>query len=255
MSNEIKVCVDRVLPSDMQREAESKAIAENPLNMPAPGAPAPLSGAVDARKLWAPGRVLRVCFLDGDARVQDKVATIAQEWSKYANIQFDFCEDLEAELRISFKQPGSWSYIGTDALMIKPPNATINFGWLTPDTGDEEYTRVVLHEFGHALGMIHEHQNPANEIPWNRPVVMQYYMGPPNYWRADQVETNIFQAYAEDHTKFTDFDLYSIMRYPIPREHLADPNWAAEHPVDWQNYQLSDTDKTFIAECYPAAQG
>ncbi len=255
MSNEIKVCIDRVLPSDLQREAESKAIAENPMNMPAPGAPAPLSGAVDAHKLWAPGRVLSVCFLDGDARVQDKVAAIAQEWSKYANIQFDFCDDPDAELRISFQQPGSWSYIGTDALMIKPPNPTINFGWLTPDTDDEEYTRVVLHEFGHALGMIHEHQNPANEIPWNRPVVMQYYMGPPNYWRADQVETNIFQAYAEDHTKFTDFDLYSIMRYPIPREHLADPSWAAEHPVDWQNYQLSDTDKRFIAECYPAAQG
>ena len=65
MSNEIKVCVDRVLPSDMQREAESKAIAENPLNMPAPGAPAPLSGAVDARKLWAAGSVVRVCFLVG----------------------------------------------------------------------------------------------------------------------------------------------------------------------------------------------
>ena len=37
----------------------------------------------------------------------------------------------------------------------------MNYGWLEPDTELREYQRVVRHEFGHALGMIHEHQNPA----------------------------------------------------------------------------------------------
>ena len=37
----------------------------------------------------------------------------------------------------------------------------MNYGWLEPDTSTREYQRVVRHEFGHALGMIHEHQNPA----------------------------------------------------------------------------------------------
>jgi hypothetical protein len=38
----------------------------------------------------------------------------------------------------------------------------------------------VIHEFGHALGLIHEHQNPSGGIQWNKPVVCRYYEGPPN---------------------------------------------------------------------------
>ena len=252
MPSPIRACVDRVLPPEKELEARALAEAENPRNLVQPGEPAPLSGAVDAQKLWKPGRTLRVTFLDGTPSVQQKIAALAQVWTQFANLHFDFGDAADAELRISFLQPGSWSYIGTDCLLIEPPQPTMNFGWLTEQTDDEEFARVVLHEFGHALGMIHEHQNPANEIPWNRQAVLDYYMGTPNHWSTYQVETNIFQAYAKDHTKFTDFDLLSIMRYPIPREHLADPNWAADFQVDWQNYQLSELDKTFIAECYPS---
>ena len=47
----------------------------------------------------------------------------------------------------------------------------MNYGWLTPDSDDDELRRVVLHEFGHALGLIHEHQNPEGGIEWNEPAV------------------------------------------------------------------------------------
>jgi len=43
---------------------------------------------------------------------------------------------------------------------------TMNFGWLNEDSDEDEYSRVVLHEFGHSLSCIHEHQHPANGIPW-----------------------------------------------------------------------------------------
>lgn len=51
----------------------------------------------------------------------------------------------------------------------------MNYGWLYPDTPDQEYSRVVLHEFGHALGAIHEHQHPEAAIPWDKPKVYEYY--------------------------------------------------------------------------------
>ncbi len=160
----IKMCIDRVLPPEMADQAQLAAITENPANLASPEEmnqpPSARSIALLKKKLWKPGRTLHVRFLDGDPQVKAKVAAFAAEWSKYANIHFAFDDAPNSEIRISFLQPGSWSYMGTDALLIPPNQPTMNYGWLTPTTGDEEYSRVVLHEFGHAIGCIHEHQNP-----------------------------------------------------------------------------------------------
>jgi len=69
-------------------------------------------------KKWKNGRTLRVRFLDGQPAVQAKVKRFAQEWEKFANIKFDFGNDPDGEIRISFEQEGSWSYIGVDATTI-----------------------------------------------------------------------------------------------------------------------------------------
>ena len=156
---EIRVCLDRRVEGARRTRAERRAVGVNPANamrlsMPA-GVDLPMSLALVTRKLWKPGMVLRVRFLDGDPVVQQRLQPFAHVWSQSANIRFVFGDDPDAELRISFKQRGSWSYVGTDALGIPKNQATINFGWLTRDLSDLEYSRVVTHEFGHALGCIH----------------------------------------------------------------------------------------------------
>ncbi|MCB0110996.1 MAG: hypothetical protein KDE53_33980, partial [Caldilineaceae bacterium] len=98
-----------------------------------------------------------------------------------------------------------------------------------------------------AIGLIHEHQNPATTIPWNREAVYAYYSGPPNYWTREEVERNLFQLYDRDCTQFSAFDRHSIMLYPIPQEFTH-----GDFTVGW-NQTLSAVDKAFVAAWYPFA--
>jgi hypothetical protein len=249
----IKACVDRVLPPERLLRAAENAVKENPANVPAfsfsPGVGAtPLAPpymAMLTGKKWKNGRTLCVRFLDGQPLVQAKVERFAHEWSNFANIKFVFRRDPDAEIRISFEQQGSWSFIGVDAMVIPKNEPTMNFGWLQADTPDDECSRVVIHEFGHALACIHEHQSPGSNIPWDKEAVYRYYMGPPNNWSKSEIDLNLFERYGQEVTQFTQFDPSSIMLYPIPNEFTL-----GDFEVGW-NRELSAMDKEFVATIYP----
>ncbi len=203
--------------------------------------------AVERFKLWQNGRTLKVRFLDGAAAVQEKVRAIAAEWEDAANLSLQFVTSGTAEIRISFAEEGfSWSTVGTDALTVPRAEPTMNYGWLEPDTELVEYRRVVRHEFGHALGMIHEHQNPdaAGKIPWDKPKVYAYYAR--QGWSKADVDANLFDVYDTDTTNFTTFDPTSIMQYAIPEELTI-----GTYSVGW-NTALSPTDVAFMRTQYPA---
>ncbi len=207
-----------------------------------------LRGVIITGKKWKPGRTLRVKFMSIDNRIIERVKPYFLEWTKYANLGFEFVSSGDAEIRVSFEQgQGSWSYVGTDALAIRQDRPAMNFGWLSLNTPEDEYARVVLHEVGHALGMPHEHQHPRAGIPWDKEAVYRYYSGPPNNWDRATIDRNIFARYSESITQFSEFDRQSIMLYAIPNE-LTVGDWS----VGW-NKALSATDKRFIAEQYPGA--
>ena len=195
--------------------------------------------------MWNPGDAIRVSFTDGDPAVQQLVRDAAAEWMEHMSVRLLFGKDEGAEIRISFQDQGSWSYVGTDCKGIPRDQPTMNYGWLTPDSTDDEVRRVVLHEFGHALGCIHEHQNPAGGINWNKEVVYAYYGGPPNNWSKEDVDHNLFELYDDDLTVHTKLDGSSIMMYPIDARFTTD-GYSVE-----LNTSLSDEDKRFVSECYP----
>jgi len=241
----LRLCLPVRLPALAAARRNELAILENPKNhalgMAAMARPEREFAALVTSKRWKPGRVLTIAFRGG--RVVDRRAILAagREWSKHANITFADTSG-DATLKLQFfdasNDPGSWSYVGTDALLTGPSEATINIGW--PDDPARD-----LHELGHALGLIHEHQNPLARIPWNRMAVYAYYMGAPNYWTKDEVDQQVLSNDTEPLTN-GGYDRFSIMEYPIPAELLTDPRYA----VGW-NQSLSGGDRSFIAKCYP----
>lgn len=197
-------------------------------------------------KLWTPGDVIRARFLDGAEEVHRRVARTAAMWDRHVNLSFEFGDDPDAEIRISFASAGTWSYPGTDCLGVGSDEPTMNYGWLAADTPSAEVRRTVLHEFGHVLGMLHEHQNPARPDYWDKDKVYRSYEGAPNFWSRQQVDELVFKTWDPELFPFAkEFDPESIMVFPIPKELTI-----GDFEIGW-NMDLSAGDIDFASKLYP----
>lgn len=234
-----RVCLSDALVADA-------ALPESNL-IGTPNGPDRLALRKDA--FWPNGKKLRVRFLNGTPFVQGKVRYYSQLWEKYGNVDFLYVASGPADIRVAFKwngDGGSWSYVGTDsARFVTDQNKpTMNFGWFDENTRDEEFSRTTIHEFGHALGCIHEHQSPASTIKWNEAKVIADAKA--NWgWSEAQVRSNILNKYAASQTSNTAFDRNSIMCYYFPA------NWTLDGVGTPTNYILSLIDKSFIGKMYP----
>jgi hypothetical protein len=218
-----KMCFDRLLPSQLTEEHRTLAQPGGRFRAIAP-----------IHKQWINGSTLRIRFISGTTDQQDLVKRFAPTWTEFANLAFVFTDDPHAEIRVSFDEnDGAWSYIGTDNSGIPLHAATLNLGWQ-----DEA---VVLHEFGHAIGFAHEHQNPEGGIVWNEENVIRDLSGPPNHWDEPTIRHNVLEKYAADQIIGTKFDPLSIMLYAFPG------NWTRNLPQGTkENKVLSEQDKLFV---------
>jgi hypothetical protein len=222
-------------------------------------------GVVVRSLTWKRGGTIKVCFHAGTRKAQERVISIAREWMQYANVVLDFEEggaprvckgDNPADIKVAFEDnKGWWSVPGTTSRGQDPSMNLQFYGVDTPMLEDGQpaaeapVRATILHEFGHALGLLHEHQSPnANcdaEIDW----AAAYKVGTDMGWDRGQVDRNFRQLASSTSLNATKVDRKSIMHYSLPPTLFKRGKQSACFVAE--NIELSEQDRKFIASIYP----
>ena len=175
----------------------------------------------------------------------DAIKTVFRERIEpLVNIEFEFLDEKEGFnlldegiIRIGFNSDnGCWSMIGMDNFFTRD-ELTMNFAWLDAGT--------IMHEFGHMLGMIHEHQNVLGDsIKWDEPVVYAW-AETVHGWDKETTYTNIIKKYEKNRLNGVVYDPRSIMLYYFP------PQLTLDKKGTHQNLQLAVEDIKLLVSMYP----
>ncbi|TKT93301.1 hypothetical protein [Dyadobacter frigoris] len=137
---------------------------------------------IDRQHRWPTQTILKVCYIDRDKEeLAKKIFAIAFEWNKNQSIKLvlddpkylSSCDGCINCVRVStnsnrlpneLRVKSDWAAVGSELRSVtSTQKATVYFHKLenVVDKNDEFRSRV-LHEFGHVLGIMHEHQYPLN---------------------------------------------------------------------------------------------
>lgn len=193
---------------------------------------------------------------DGDL---DTILDHASAWTGpgRANVQFHKVAWSKAHIRIDLKPDAgaSRSEIGRRALLLAKTLPTMTL------SSTKRFS--VQHEFGHALGLAHEHQHPKAGIDWNEDAVFAFYKDRNwgNCGKGDDaaclktIRANITEAYplAQVAADVYPFDLQSIMMYPVHKCFLKGQK-SCDHGLKLAiklSDKISVLDFNVVARLYP----
>ena len=220
------------------------AIGENPDNRKTAAGTRKKRAVARHTKLWTPGRLLRIRFLNGSSSFKEATKAALANWQPHVNLNLQFIEEGEAEIRISSDPGAYWSMIGTDALTVEEQaQATLN---LSPDQdlSIRFFMAQATHEFGHMLGAEHEHLHPEMTIPWDKEAVYQYFGATSDEDRS-RIDLTYFNLLDASEVNHSSYDPKSIMHYAIRQ------NWTKGDFQIHLNPVISEKDKGFMTTAYP----
>lgn len=193
--------------------------------------------------LWDVGHQIQVKFTNGTPEQQALVLSLAKEWEKYANIKFVQVNTEPSSVRIEFgTRTENYSLLGTDAYQEDPSRHTL---YLCSALFNDSILlkQMVLHQFGHVLGLLHERDIPPNGIQWNKDSIYKHFaaLG----WTRETTDQQIIDNYYHSYSNGKAYDSASIMHYPIAKWQTIDG-----FEKKW-NGTLSEGDKQLAELLYP----
>lgn len=241
-------------------------------------------------KRWTPGATVTVAIHGGDESLHRQIAQVAALWTQHGNIGLDFGyvpnrgyrawsptdAEYAAQIRIGFDEPGYFSCIGNDSVSrdcATPQLSSMNLSGFDRRL-PADWRRIVLHAFGHALGLEHEagtSDEPCDaELRWEddagyvstvdgrghpvadgdgrRPGIYTILGAPPRHWPRDIVDVNLRQL-VRCHTCDGAGDDGSIMRFQWASWMLVEESGG--RCVLPRGDELSGLDRERLARFYP----
>jgi hypothetical protein len=203
-----------------------------------------LAGLKTDLNLWANGKEIWVGFLNGSPSQHEQIIAIAKAWEQFANITFKMVPAENAHVRILLANSrANYTYIGTNVLKVNKEKANMQLDWSLFEEDPQELKMVVLHQFGHVLGMTHEHNPPEGGVQWKAKTVYKTFskFG----WDMEDVQQNILNMYTHRITNGFFYDAQSIMHWSVPGNFTKNG-----YTFSW-NAALSEGDQTWAASQYP----
>jgi serralysin len=230
---------------------------------PAPGSQSANKLVSPTDFLWPLGQTMNIHFADGDPDLIELTVKEASEWTQYANLNFKWFKDPsspppEVHVRITFKCEGFYTKgLGVLSYHIaaKKGDHSLCLGalreHLNAGPGPAQHgIGSIKHEFGHLLGLAHEHQSPKVKFTWNTDVIHAWCKKTQG-WDAEHCDNQITkpitekEPYNKANFLVSDFDPDSIMLYGYPA------SFTKEGMATKSNHVLSAIDKQGIAKLYP----
>jgi len=175
-----------------------------------------------------------------------EIKKIIDELSKIINLKFqliDILNDFSADIRISCNENNfSWSPIGTDIYLNEYKDK--------PNMNLKELDDI-KHEFGHMLGLDHEHQKLGLNIEWDQIKIVDLIMKNYNINEITEASTIYKTNFDEINNNLNidqsiDFDADSVMCYFFSKEYYKNPTFIFKKN---KNYSSRDLDN--LKRIYP----
>ncbi|MFK8012654.1 MAG: M12 family metallopeptidase [Marinicellaceae bacterium] len=198
----------------------------------------------EGTKIWDQDSIV-FYFLDGSDQQQSEVKEFSKLWQRYTGIQFKFSTkkpprfNLKKYYKITFKGNSNESTQGAI-------NGIIHLGHLSDDIIFRKTT--ILHEFGHMLGLAHEHQRFDRPTSLNNSQLIDACMINQQQQKA-WCEENLNNVSRRQEFIKSEYDEHSIMHYKLNNVAGNDSELLEKLPES-NNNSLSYTDKYYIALLY-----